>query len=575
MLTEDTPDVRTTLIHRADSPGGQWWRSAVIYQVYPRSFADSDGDGIGDLPGITARLGHLSRLGVDAVWLSPFYTSPQHDAGYDVADYRQVDPLFGTLEDADALLARARTLGLRVLVDLVPNHTSDEHAWFRAALPAPAGSPERERYIFRDGRGPDGAEAPNNWRSVFGGPAWTRVTDADGTPGQWYLHLFDVHQPDLNWENEEVRAEFEAILRFWLDRGVDGFRVDVAHGLVKDQGFEDWAGHAEMIAGDDAGEEGVGPAPMWDQPGVHEIYRRWHEVLASYDGDRALVAEAWADTDEAMARYIRPDEMHQAFNFDFLCTEWSAPALKDSITEGLAACDSVGAPTTWVLSNHDVVRATSRLGLPTTGKGPNGIGADDPQPDADLGARRARAAALLMFALPGSAYIYQGEELGLPEHTALPGDVRQDPAFWRSGYTEKGRDGCRVPLPWEADAPAFGFSPTGASWLPQPTAWAAFALDAQKGVAGSSYELFRKALRLRREFDLGTGSLAWVEGSWGPEQGLLVFTNRQVIVAVNLSDGPIPLPDGLDVILASGELRGELGHQALPADTAVWAVLED
>ena len=435
----------TTLVHPA-STAREWWRSAVIYQVYPRSFADADGDGLGDLPGITSRLGHLARLGVDALWLSPFYTSPQHDAGYDVADYRRVDPRFGTLADADALLGKAHRLGLKVIVDLVPNHTSSEHAWFQSALTAAPGSPERARYVFRDGKGERGELPPTNWRSVFGGQAWTRVTEADGTPGQWYLHLFDVTQPDLNWENEEVRLELESILRFWLDRGVDGFRVDVAHGLVKDQTFPDWGHRTDMVSGDEESEVGTagepesgepGPSPYWDQPGVHEIYRRWHRVLEEYDGDRCLVAEAWADGPEKIAAYTRPDEMQQAFNFDFLSTPWDARLLRDSITGGLEAADAVGAPCTWVLSNHDVVRATSRLGLARTGKGPNGIGADDPQPDAELGLRRARAAALLMLALPGSAYLYQGEELGLPEHTALPDDLREDPAFFRTGRTEK------------------------------------------------------------------------------------------------------------------------------------------
>ncbi|MBK5249172.1 MAG: glycoside hydrolase family 13 protein [Actinomycetales bacterium] len=565
----------TTLVHRPSGPDAQWWRSAVIYQVYPRSFADSDGDGVGDLPGITARLGHLSRLGVDALWLSPFYTSPQHDAGYDVADYRQVDPLFGSLEDIDALIARADKLGLRVIMDLVPNHTSDEHAWFRAALAAAPGSPERERYIFREGKGPDGADPPNNWESVFGGVGWARVTEADGTPGQWYLHLFDVHQPDLDWENEEVREEFDAVLRFWLDRGVDGFRVDVAHGLIKDQDFPDWAGHAEMIAGDDADNPDIGPAPMWDQPRVHDVYRRWHDILATYDGDRALIAEAWADTDEAMARYVREDEMHQAFNFDFLCTPWSAPDLRRSITDGLTACDSVGAPTTWVMSNHDVVRATSRLGLRTTGKGPNGIGAQDEQPDVELGLRRARAAALLMLALPGSAYLYQGEELGLPDHTALPDDVRQDPAWWRSGHTEKGRDGCRVPLPWAAAEPGFGFSPTGATWLPQPQDWGRYALDAQRGVAGSTYEVYRSALRVRRDFHLGTGSLAWVDGlPLGSADSVIAFTNRQLLVLVNLGETVLRLPADLELVHASQDLAVDADQRVLVGpDTTVWALI--
>src|SRR5688500_720078 len=332
------------------SPMSDWWRSAVIYQIYPRSFADSNGDGMGDLPGITTRLSDLRDLGVDAVWLSPFYPSPQHDAGYDVADYRAVDPRFGDLGDADKMITEAKTLGLKVIVDLVPNHTSSEHVWFGAALAAAPGSPERDRYIFRDGRGPDGSEPPNGWQSVFGGPAWERVPD-----GQWYLHLFDVSQPDLNWGNPDVRAEFVSILRFWLDRGVDGFRVDVAHGLIKDADFADWHYAGEILGG--LAPEGAPPPPMWDQDGVHEIYRQWRAVLDSYgQPDRILCAEAWVEPQERAVLYVRGDEMHQAFNFDFLGTAWRADDLREVIASSLQAADSVGAPSTWVLSNHDVVR---------------------------------------------------------------------------------------------------------------------------------------------------------------------------------------------------------------------------
>lgn len=565
----------STLIHRSPRSDAEWWRTAVIYQIYPRSFADGNGDGMGDLPGITARLPQLASLGVDAIWLSPFYTSPQHDAGYDVADYRQVDPRFGTLADADALIARAHQLSLRVIVDLVPNHTSSEHAWFQAALAAAPGSAERNRYNFRDGRGPEGSAPPTNWESVFGGRAWTRITEPDGTPGQWYLHLFDTHQPDLNWENEEVRAEFDDVLRFWLDRGVDGFRVDVAHGLIKDQEFPDWDTRTTMVGGQDDTAEGATKdhpqAPMWDQPGVHDVYRRWHQVLAGYAGDRALVAEAWTDTLDSLARYVRADEMHQAFNFDFLCTPWDAGELRASITEGLSASDAVGAPTTWVMSNHDVVRASSRLGLAETGKGPNGIGAQDVQPEAALGLRRARAAALLMLALPGSAYLYQGEELGLPEHTTLPDHLRQDPTFARTQGEEIGRDGCRVPLPWAADAPAFGFSATGDAWLPQPASWAAFARDAQEGVPGSTLELYRTALRLRRDFELGAGSLAWVDGLLGGES-VLAAQNGELLALVNFGERAVPLPDGLQVLLASADVpQADDGAALLEPDVTVWA----
>ena len=479
----------------------QWWRDAVIYQVYPRSWADSDGDGLGDLPGITARLPHLAELGVDAVWLSPFYTSPQNDGGYDVADYRDVDPRFGTLDDADALVERAHELGIRVLVDIVPNHSSSEHPWFQAALAAPPGSAERARYVFREGAGEGGELPPNNWRSNFGGPAWTRVTEADGSPGQWYLHLFDVTQPDFDWTNPEVGDEMESVLRFWLDRGVDGFRIDVAHGLVKVPGLPDApeGTHDNTV-------ERTAELPMWDQPGVHEIYRRWRKVTESYaiegqDADRILCAEAWVWPTDALAQYVRSDELHQSFNFGFLMSPWIASALRTEITASLEAVEAVGAPQTWVLSNHDVVRHASRLGFdPVPGRlRIGGIGVDDPQPDREVGLRRARAATTVMLALPGSAYLYQGEELGLPEATELPDEVRQDPTWKKSGGADRGRDGCRVPMPWVADAPSYGFGPTEKSWLPQPPAYGELAVDQQTGVEGSTLELYRTLLRLRRE----------------------------------------------------------------------------
>ena len=430
---------------------GEWWRSAVIYQIYPRSFNDSDGDGLGDLPGIVDRLDYLADLGVDALWLSPFYVSPQHDAGYDVSDYRDVDPRFGTLEDFDRMRARMAELGMRLIVDLVPNHTSSEHEWFRAAVAAGPGSPERDRYMFRDGRGEHGELPPNNWRSVFGGEAWTRLPD-----GQWYLHLFDSTQPDLNWENPEVWEEFRSVLRFWLDRGADGFRVDVAHGLVKAEGLPDWDHQVHMVEGEHDAREHDAPdtplstgSPYFDQDGVHEVYRDWHRVLAEYDGDRMLVAEAWVEPAHRLAMYVRSDEMHQAFNFDFLVAGWDWARMSRAIEDSLAESANVGAPTTWVLSNHDTVRHVSRFGLTDPIAYPKGIDADSEQPDHEQGLARGRAAALVELALPGSAYLYQGDELGLPDHTRLPAELRQDPAFARTGGEEIGRDGCRVPLPWE------------------------------------------------------------------------------------------------------------------------------
>ncbi len=540
----------------------------MIYQVYPRSFADSDGDGMGDLPGITSRLDHLVELGVDALWLSPFYRSPMADAGYDVADYRDVDPIFGTLADADAMITSAHAKGLRVIVDLVPNHTSSEHAWFVAALAAGPGSAERELYLFRDGRGDAGALPPNDWQSVFGGPAWTRVPD-----GQWYLHLFAPEQPDLNWDNPKVRAEFESILRYWLDRGVDGFRVDVAHGLIKAPGLPDWSLDQPMP--DEGGAE-VHRAPMWDQDGVHEIYRQWRAILDSYPGQHILVAEAWVSPLDRLSRYVRGDEMNQAFNFTFLQAPWRAAEQLAVIRESLATAATVGAPTTWVLSNHDVTRHATRLALGAT-QTQTSWQPGTPEPDAVLGLRRARAATLLMLALPGSAYLYQGEELGLPEDIWLPDEVRQDPTWLRSGHTQRGRDGCRVPLPWVADAPSYGFGPGQASWLPQPPVWAQYALDRQRGVAGSTYEMYRAALRLRRAYRLGTGTLteldsaAAVPGNGRAAAELVALSVADVRVLVNVGQVPVPLPVG-DVLISSAPLTPAdgAGGRVLPPDTTVW-----
>ena len=511
----------------------EWWRHAVTYQIYPRSFADANGDGIGDLPGITSRLPYLRDLGVDAIWMSPFYTSPQKDHGYDVADHCDIDPLFGTLADADTLIEGAHANGLKVIVDLVPNHTSDQHAWFQAALAAGPGSPERARYIFRDG--PDGSPdtPPNNWRSVFGGPAWTQVED-----GQWYLHLFDASQPDLDWRNPEVGDMFVDVLRFWLDRGVDGFRVDVAHGLFKQEGLPDTvraagkesAPHAPDVEG-----------PMWDQPEVHEVYRRWHEVLAKYDGDRMLVAEAWTATPESMARYIRPDEMSQAFNFAWLLAPWSARAFADVITDTLDAVGLVDGTPTWVLSNHDVVRHPSRYG------------------GGAVGLARARAATLAMLALPGSAYLYEGEELGLEQVDVAP-EFRQDPSWFRTG--EPGRDGCRVPIPWSGDTPPFGFGPgTGQPWLPQPAEWVALTVAAEEADPDSTLSFYRAALAARRTIAVSAGDEVELLDLG---EDVLAFRRGPVTVVLNCGSSPVDLPAG-QVLMASGPVG-----TTLPANTAVW-----
>ncbi len=573
---------------------GEWWRDAVVYQVYPRSFADSDGDGVGDIPGIRSHLDHLVELGVDAVWINPWYPSPMKDAGYDVSDFRDVEGVFGTLADADALVADAHRLGLRVLLDIVPNHTSDQHPWFRAALASAPGSAERARYLFREGRGQDGEEPPNDWVSQFGGTAWTRVVEADGRPGQWYLHLFAPEQPDLDWENPEVRAEMESVLRFWFDRGVDGFRIDVAHGLVKAPGLPDLAeppatarSGALRSTTPGSGVPGSGPEaatiargdlhPFWDRAEVHEIYRSWRRLAGSYAEPRVFVAEAWVDSPRRLARYVRPDELHTAFNFDFSVAPWEAGHLRETIDASLAALGEVGAPATWVLANHDVVREVSRFARPQVDR----QGADrqaavtledliELPADLGVGTRRARAAALLMLALPGGAYVYQGEELGLPEVEDLPPEARRDPIWEQTGHARRGRDGCRVPIPWSGDRPPYGFSPpaSGASpWLPQPEDWSALTVEAESADPGSMLSLYRRALRIRRDHPaLGDGSLTWLAS---PE-GTLAFSREPGFACwVNLSEDRIELRAGpADRVLLSSVPLDPDG--ALPADTAAW-----
>ncbi|MFI7067518.1 glycoside hydrolase family 13 protein [Kribbella sp. NPDC050124] len=530
----------------------EWWRSAVVYQVYPRSFADADGDGIGDLPGITDRLSYLRDLGVDAVWISPFYRSPLADGGYDVIDYREVEPVFGTVQDAETLIETAHKLGIRVMFDLVPNHTSDEHPWFQAALAAGPGSPERARYWFRDS-----AELPNNWQSDFGGPAWDRAPD-----GQWFLHLFDSKQPDLNWDNPEVHELLLGVLRFWLDRGVDGFRIDVAHGLVKADGLPDMDGSWEDVV---SLAVPTNTAPFYDQDGVHEIYRTWRQVLDSYDHQPAMVAEAWVAPAERLARYVRPDECHQAFNFAFLATQWNAPALRECIAESVRSASAVGAPTTWVFSNHDVVRAATRLGF-TNSRETSWLLADEPPADLAAGLRRARAAAVLMLALPGCTYLYQGEELGLFEVVDLPPDARRDPTFRRTEGATLGRDGCRVPMPWSKNAPAFGFNTTGEAWLPQPAAYGDLAVDQQAGVRESTLELYRALLRVRRARGLGAGEVVELELG----EDLLGYEIRSDAVStqvvVNFGDADWRIPADAHVLVASKQTVTD----RLARDHGVW-----
>lgn len=521
-------------------PSGQWWRSAVFYQVYPRSFADSGGDGVGDLGGLLDRLGYLELLGVDALWICPVMRSPMADGGYDVSDPRDIDPLFGDLAVFDAVLDEAHDRGMRVTMDLVPNHTSDRHPWFTAALWSAPGSPERDRYIFRDGRGPRGAEPPNNWPSIFGGPAWTRVIEPDGRPGQWYLHIFAAEQPDLNWENPEVIADFEQTMRFWLNRGVDGFRIDVAHGMAKPPGLPDMDQvNTRMLAHDDND-------PRFNNPGVHDIHRRLRKVLDEYP-DAVSIGEVWVDDNARFAEYVRSDELHLAFNFRLAETPFDAAKIRAAVDNSIEAVSSVQAVPTWTLSNHDIEREVTRYGGGT------------------VGMRRARAMILLELALPGAVFLYNGSELGLPNIDDLPEEVLRDPAWERSGHTQRGRDGCRVPIPWEGRRPPFGFTTAPESWLPIPPQWVDRTVESQLERLDSMVSLCRMAIELRavRPEFAGTG-LEW----YGSPVGCLAFRRAGgLICALNASSVPIPLPPG-DVLLSSAPIEGAV----VPPDTTVWLV---
>jgi alpha-glucosidase len=540
----------------------QWWRDAVIYQIYPRSFADGDGDGMGDLTGITSRMPYLADLGIDALWLSPVFASPQVDHGYDISDYRDIDPLFGSIEDMDELIATAHEYGIKVTLDFVPNHTSDQHPWFRAAVAAGRGSAERELYLFLDGRGPNGDEPPNNWKSVFGGPSWTRVTEPDGSPGQWYYHLFSPEQPDLNWRNPAVLAEFESVLRFWMDRGADGFRIDVSDALIKDDTWPDTANREPIIPKDDA-------SP------VHDIYRAFRRVMDAYPGDRMAVIETGGE-DEIVALFIRPDEMHLAFNFRFVHAGFDGPALRAAIDSSLEANRSVGAPVTWVTDNHDTPRSVSRLGQNATLAGayvPGTMASGIYQEvDLELGTRKARALALVLLALPGAAYIYNGQELGLPNVDDLPDDVLQDPIWERSGRTVRGRDGCRVPMPWTPGA-NLGFTKARAKpWLPIPREWAALSVSAQHASADSMLTLYRNALRIRKASPtLGRGELRWaspVDAAGDMLAFDMVGQGATVRVVVNLSGATMDLPEGEVLLSSEPAVAGQL-----PAIAAAWVQL--
>lgn len=531
-----------------------WWHHAAVYQVYPRSFRDGNGDGLGDLRGVINGLNYLRDLGVQALWLSPFYPSPLRDSGYDVADPRAVDPMYGTLADFDELVRKAHARDLKVIVDIVPNHLSADHPWFQAALAAPPGSPERARFHFRDGVGD---QPPNNWASLFGGSAWTRITESDGEPGQWYLHLFDSSQPDVNWTNQDVIEDWDRTLRFWLDRGVDGFRVDVALGLAKDMTYpniDDPVGLTEALRfdlADGSPEERarrsrVANSAIFDRDEVQDIYARWRHIMNSYDGDRMAVLEAWVPPERA-ARYVAPTSLHQIFGFDFLVAPWDASAMRRIIAEVMEAVTVVGAPPTWALSNHDSPRVVSRLGGGTQGEA------------------RARALALVVQALPGSVYVFQGEELGLPDAPLEPAD-RQDPVFHRTNGAQLGRDACRVPLPWSGTQVPYGFtSAAHTTWLPQPGDWTRFTVQAEAADPTSTWHVYRRALHER---------MRWVDEPFAfidSPANVLAFRRGDLVCAMNCGDTEVELAISGDLVVssrdpqASGPSTGVLGP-----DETVW-----
>lgn len=544
-----------------------WWPNSAIYQVYPRSFQDSNGDGEGDLKGVQSRLAYLKSLGVDAIWLSPFYKSPNKDGGYDVADPRDVDPRFGNLGDAKDLVVAAHEVGLKIIVDIVPNHFSTEHQWFKEALASPIGSDARARFHFYDGRGANGEIPPNNWNSIFGGPAWSRTVESDGKPGQWYLHLFDSTQADLNWDNREVREDFERTLRFWLDLGVDGFRIDVAHGLAKDTILKDHHDPEALTRAlrldvtdmpDSQREELLSDVPFFDREGVHEIYRAWRKIFDSYPGERMSVAEAWVHPSSRAARYVRSDELHQIFNFDFLVAPWSAQTLIPAIKRTLSEVAQVSAPPTWVLSNHDSPRLVTRLG------------------GGESGVMRARAFALLTHALPGGIYIFQGEELGLSDGE-LGDEFREDPIFFRTKGKDKGRDGARIPIPWDSSS-EFGFT-TGRPWLPIPPEWISKSVSNQERDKESHLNFYRESLRIRSKHPALKNSSDY-EIHWLPApDGVIAFERRPgFVLYANTTGGALTLD--LPTLDSSAEFQILLssrpgtkltpGRLTIPGDTTCW-----
>jgi alpha-glucosidase len=556
-----------------------WWRDSVVYQVYVRSFADSNGDGKGDLQGIIDHLPYLQGLGVDAVWLCPCFPSPQMDHGYDVADYFDIEPTYGDLDTFDRLVAAAREHGIKVMLDVVPNHCSSQHAWFTAALAAPKGSHERSRFYFRDGKGEHGELPPNNWKAVFGGPAWSRITEPDGTPGQWYLHIFTPWQPDFNWDSEDVKDHFDRMLRFWFDRGVEGFRVDAVGVVGKETGLPD----QEVLAdGVKATQQAGANVHVQFQPKAHDYWRRWRRVIDTYEAEhpgRQLVTVSEAYTPgrpELLLKFVEPDQFHQSFSFDLMLAPWIAGPIRQSVADVYDVLTPAGAALTWTLNNHDTQRAVTRYGRANATSmeswTKNNLVYVDAPVDEGLGLRRNDAMIAFTVGLPGSLYLYQGEELGLPEVLDLPDDRREDPLFARTNGKEIGRDGCRIPLPWTADpTTAFGFSgvpPTEGTWLPQPTGWGDYAADGQAVDPASTLAHYRHLLGHRRALDV-TAPIEWVLAD---SDEVVAYRRGAVLVALNVSDRHVTLPADLvgSAQLIISSVRSHTDPSVVPANSCVW-----
>ena len=519
-----------------------WWQNAAVYQIYPRSFCDSNGDLIGDLPGIQSKIEYLTELGIDAIWISPFYPSPLIDGGYDISDPRNVAEQLGGLAAFDELVQTADSQGIKVIIDLVPNHFSSQHKWFLEALNCPPGGNARSRFHFQNGKGEHGELPPNNWISLFGGPAWTQTNEVDGKPGQWYLHLFDKSQPDLNWTNPEVSSDFEQTIRFWLDRGVSGFRVDVALGLFKDMSYADDPnpqGRVDAIRLDlyDPSDRQTSEqtrrhlieSPIFDRDEVHDVYQNWQKIFQEYSQEILGVAEAWAYPTSRAMRYAK--SLGQVFNFDFMVMPFNDQVLCDSIKQILKDSLSYETSPTWVLSNHDASRVVSRYG------------------GGEVGLTKARSMALLAHFLPGSIYVYQGEELGLEDVHIAP-EQRKDPIWINSDRTQIGREGARAPIPWQL-------------------------VESQKAEPLSTLKMYQSLLHLRKTRAEWLGGIEATDVK--SNAGLLTVTRDLLKCLVNLTNSQmsIPVSDRTQVLIHSSQ-RSDVSISSeqlnLPANTA--AILE-